>query len=37
MSDEKYYLRDMLHLFKYDMLLHCYITYLIENTVILGN
>ena len=33
----EYYLRDMLHLFKYDMLLHCYIIYLIENFVIFGN
>ena len=23
----EYYLSDMLHLFKYDMLLHCYIIY----------
>ena len=34
----EYYLRDMLHLFKYGMLLHGYIIYLIdENIVIFGN
>ena len=34
----EYYLRDMLHLFKYGMVLHGYIIYLIdENIVIFGN